>query len=250
MDLTQQWHAPASSAAGAARSRVEYRLAGVRLEADAVDCGDIPFEQCDPVRTFPNWRLKRHYDGYHWMGALGTTVGFESLTERAFLIELDRTPGVVAVASQPMWIRWVLPTGQREHAPDYFVRLESGQAVLIDVNPAAHIDDDVREQFDTTARFAADRGWWYVVYDAESQVRMANLRFLAPFRNWGDGDELPSLPAGRQALAEAAAVHGVGADGYAHCYARLWSGSLETDLDQPLGLSTLVWERSASCALQ
>lgn len=245
MDLTQQWHAPSSSAAGATQFRVEYRLGGVRLEADAVDCDDMSFEQCDPVRNFPNWRLKRHYDGYQWMAALGTTVGFESLTERGCLIELDRTPGVIAVASQPMWIRWVLPTGEREHAPDYFVRLEGGQAVLIDVKPAARIDDDVRQQFDTTARFAADRGWWYVVYDAESRVRMANLRFLAPFRNYGDGEELPPLPAGGQELTQAAAMHGVGADGYARCYARLWSGSLEADLDQPLSRNTFVWERSA-----
>jgi hypothetical protein len=119
MDLTQQWHAPASPAAGATRSRVEYRLSGTRLEVDALDCDDIPFERCDPVRNFPNWRLKRHYDGYHWLGSLGTTVGFESLMERACLIELDRTPGVVAVASQPMWIRWVSPAGQRVNRPDF-----------------------------------------------------------------------------------------------------------------------------------
>jgi len=53
------------------------------------------------------------------------------------LIELDRTPGVVAVASQPMWIRWTLTEGGREHCPDYFVRLDDGQAVLMDVKPGS-----------------------------------------------------------------------------------------------------------------
>ena len=155
MDLTQQWPSPPAPEVGVTRARVEYRLDGVQLELDAIDCDDVPFERGDPVRSFPSWRLKRHYDGYHWMGVLGASIGFESLTERSCLIELDRTPGVVAVASQPMWIRWVTPDGLREHYPDYFVRLEDGQAVLMDVKPAAQIKDDVRKQFDMTAVFAA-----------------------------------------------------------------------------------------------
>ncbi|WP_167497466.1 TnsA-like heteromeric transposase endonuclease subunit [Microbacterium maritypicum] len=125
----------------------------MQLELDAVDCDDVPFERGDAVRSFPSWRLKRHYDGYHWMGALGTSIGFESLTERGCLIELDRTPGVVSVASQPMWIRWTTTDGPRGHYPDYFVRLDDGRAVLMDVKPAAQIKDDVREQFDMTAVF-------------------------------------------------------------------------------------------------
>ncbi|GEC76811.1 hypothetical protein GCM10010213_29370 [Microbacterium maritypicum] len=153
MDLTQQWPVPPSPGVDRKRARVEYRLDGVQLELDAVDCDDVPFERGDAVRSFPSWRLKRHYDGYHWMGALGTSIGFESLTERGCLIELDRTPGVVSVASQPMWIRWTTTDGPRGHYPDYFVRLDDGRAVLMDVKPAAQIKDDVREQFDMTAVF-------------------------------------------------------------------------------------------------
>ncbi|MCZ0711113.1 TnsA-like heteromeric transposase endonuclease subunit [Microbacterium paraoxydans] len=245
MDLTQQWLAPSAREVGVTRARVEYSLDGVQLELDAVDCDDVPFERGDPVRSFPNWRLKRHYDGYHWMGLLGRSIGFESLTERGCLIELDRTPGVVAVASQPMWIRWTTPDGSREHYPDYFVRLADGRAVLIDVKPAHRIDDDAREQFDMTAVFAAQRGWRYVIYDAESQVREANLRFLAPFRGSASTGWVPKLPNDGLPLAEVAALYGVGAEGYAHCYAHLWSGVLESDFDQPLSVKTIVRERSA-----
>ncbi|AZS46068.1 hypothetical protein CVS53_00735 [Microbacterium oxydans] len=178
------------------------------------------------------------------MGALGASVGFESLTERGCLIELDRTPGVVAIASQPMWIRWTTPDGPREHCPDYFVRLDDGHAVLMDVKPATQIKDDVRRQFDMTAVFAAERGWRYVVYDAESVVREANLRFLGPFRDWASSEELPMLPEDGLPLAEVAALLGVGSEGFAHCYAHLWSGALEADLDQALNIRTIVWQRS------
>ncbi|WP_052514674.1 TnsA-like heteromeric transposase endonuclease subunit [Microbacterium maritypicum] len=245
MDLTLQWPTPLAPGVGVTRARVEYRLDGVQLELDAVDCDDVPFERGDPARTFPSWRLKRHHDGYHWMGALGSSIGFESLTERGCLIELDRTPGVVAVASQPMWIRWVTPDGLREHYPDYFVRLDDGTAVLMDVKPAARIDDDVRAQFDMTGQFAAERGWRYVVYDAESQIREANLRFLAPFRGSASTEELPGLPEDGLPLAEAAALLGVGSEGYARCYAHLWSGLLETDLEEALSTKSIVWERRA-----
>ena len=244
MDLTQQWPVPPTTKANRTRARVEYRLDGVQLELDAVDCDSVPFERGDPVRNFPSWRLKRHYDGYHWMGALGASVGFESLTVRGCLIELDRTPGVVAIASQPMWIRWTTPDGPREHCPDYFVRLDDGHAVLMDVKPATQIKDDVRRQFDMTAVFAAERGWRYVVYDAESVVREANLRFLGPFRDWASSEELPMLPEDGLPLAEVAALLGVGSEGFAHCYAHLWSGALEADLDQALNIRTIVWQRS------
>lgn len=245
MDLTQQWLASPAPGLAVKRTRVEYRLDGVQLEVDAVDCNDVAFEKGAPVRSFPSWRLKRHYDGYHWMGALGVSIGFESLTERDCLIELDRTPGVVGVASQPMWIRWTTAGGLGEHYPDYFVRLDGRQAVLMDVKPAHQIDDDVRAQFDMTALFAAERGWRYVVYDAESPIRAANLRFLAPFRDSAISENSPKLPEGGLPLSEVASLFDVGSKGYAHCYALLWVGALEADLEQPLSSKTIVWERSA-----
>ena len=244
MDLTQQWQAPPSSVARGMQARVEYRLGGAHLEIDAVDCDEVPFEHAEPVRSFPSWRLKRHYDGHHWMRSLGVSIGFESLTERACLIELDRTPGVIAAASQPMWIHWDAHDRRRDHCPDYFVRLDGGAAVLIDVKPATQIDGDVRQQFDMTASFAADRGWSYVVYDGESRARQANLRFLTVFGDRGAVGDLPSLPEGGLPLAKVAALLGNGSDGYARCYAHLWSGRYEADLDRPLSARTVVRERS------
>lgn len=246
MDLTQQWQAPSSPVvAGSMQVRVEYRLGGAHLEIDAVDCDHVPFEHAEPVRSFPSWRLKRHYDGHHWMRSLGVSIGFESLTERACLIELDRTSDVTAVASQPMWIHWDAPDGKRNHCPDYFVRLDGGRVVLIDVKPAAQIDSDVRQQFDMTASFAADRGWSYVVYDGESPARQANLRFLNVFGGRGAAGDVPSLPHEGLPLAEVAALLGSGSDGYARCYAHLWSGQYEADLDLPLSTRTVLRERSA-----
>lgn len=52
------------------------------------------------------------------------------------------------------------------------------------------------------------------------------------------------LPEDGLPLAEVAALLGVGSEGFAHCYAHLWSGALEADLDQALNIRTIVWQRS------
>jgi len=102
MDLTLQWaYSPELEGLSFGRCLVEHRLDGVHRELIASDVGDVAFERCDPVRSFPSWRGKRHYDGHQWMGCLGRSVGFESLLERACLIALPSSDGVRAVTALP-----------------------------------------------------------------------------------------------------------------------------------------------------
>lgn len=241
MDLTLQW-CPSSvvELPDKWRCRVDYRLDGLAIEADVSDVADVAFEACEPVRVFPSWRGKRHYNGYQSMIHGGRAVGFESLTERACLIELDRLPSVVEVASQPMGISWSSAGVTSEHAPDYFVRLTDGSAVLIDVRPTERIDERARAQFDLTALLCRRLDWSYVVFEGTSKTRAANLRFLARFGRLLGHALVPRIPPEGVSLAAMADALGGGAEGLAECYGLLWNQKLRADLEAPLNVTTTV----------
>ncbi|MBF0816255.1 TnsA-like heteromeric transposase endonuclease subunit [Microbacterium paludicola] len=241
---TSLWTGPEPSAAVDA-CRVEFELDGKRLELDAVDVSELPFERATAVREFPAWRGKRHYSGSLWMEGVRGHVAFESLAERLCLIELDRDPRVTGVASQPMWIRWG-DGSPREHAPDYFVRLSDGTGALIDVRPRERIDDAARVQFDRTAIFCRIQGWRYAVYAPDSPIRDANLRFLLRYREprWRSAEITARAAGFRGALGALADVidDGDRAEAFGRAYALMWSGQIIADLEQPLSpRSAVTW---------
>lgn len=241
LDLFLQW-APGVRPDDDASCQVEFQLSGVRRTLDALDVSDVAFEAADPVRSFPAWRGRRHYDGAYWMESSGTSVPFESLTERACLVELDRRGGICMVSSQPMWVRW---NGAKsaKHVPDYFARAVDGRPLLIDVKPEKHLDDDdVRAQFDRTATLAKVLGWTYLVFGGSSVIRDANLRFLMRFRGQPWRDQLGQFDynGAVASIAEIAGQMGGGEMGLARCYYLIWNGKLSVDLEQPLSLKTLV----------
>lgn len=224
--------------------RVEYQLRDDRLEVDVADACDVPFETCEPVRAFPTWPGKRHYSGLFFMESVRRHIGFESLAERSFLAELDRTPGVVGVASQPMWVHWARED-RPPHAPDYFVRLDDGSGVVVDVKPLGRIDQRVREQFDRTAQMCREVGWRYVVFSEDSRVRESNLRFLMRYRHaqWATDDAERRLRGFVGTLDHAVSLLGNTPEAFGHCYSLVWRGALAADLSQPLALTTtLSWE--------
>jgi hypothetical protein len=52
---------------------------------------------------------------------------------------MDFDPDVVAVSSQPFWLRWSDGKGRsRRHAPDFFARRVGGTAVVVDVRTDDH----------------------------------------------------------------------------------------------------------------
>jgi len=54
-------------------------------------------------------------------------VQFESLLEREYLLASDATVDVVAITAQPLALLWPHGSpGERNHVPDFFVRLTSG----------------------------------------------------------------------------------------------------------------------------
>ncbi|MDT5349969.1 MAG: hypothetical protein QOH91_3256 [Mycobacterium sp.] len=62
---------------------------------------------------------------------------FESLLEREYLLAPDATVDVVAITAQPLALLWPHGSpGERNHVPDFFVRLTSGDGRPIMVNVA------------------------------------------------------------------------------------------------------------------
>lgn len=245
MLLNHPWLVP-SRALVTGSCQIEYRLDAARLEADVVDVVDVPFENCDPVREFPAWQGKRHRSGLLWMERNGRHVPFESLAERTCLIELDRTPGVSLVSSQPMWIRW---GGEKPeaHAPDYFVRFEDGAGMVVDVRPLARIDEKAAHQFDRTAALCRDCGWGYAVYAPDSEVRDANMRFLMRFRDrsWRSNEAESAVRGAVGTIESIARILDSHGDGLARCFSLIWTGHLIVDLDVPLSLrSSVCWRES------
>ena len=245
MDLTLQWRSPVLVIPE--RCRVEFRHAGAHVELDLTDVSDVAFELADPVREFPSWPGKRHFNGYFWMSQMARSVGFESLVERSFLMELDRLGSARAVSSQPMWLKSWEPE-LHEHFPDYFVRLSSGESVLVDVRPTELIDDDAREQFDRTSSLCQQVGWRYVVFEGLSPIRDANLRFLLRYREVERAERVPSIPPQGMLLRDVVDALGGGAGGLLRCYGMLWHKQLETNLEIELSRRSVLRGAASTCA--
>ena len=83
------------------------------------------------------------------------------------------------------------------------------------------------------------------MFEDASKTHEANLRFLARYQHVPDGGETPRLPSGGAPLAVVAELLGDGPEGYARCYARLWAGALQMDLESPLNLKTTLRGKDA-----
>src|SRR5260370_7159287 len=96
---------------------------------------------------------------------------------------MDFDPAVAAVASQPFWLRWRDEEDRvRRHAPDYFVRKHDGSAVVVDVRPDDRIPERDAATFAVTAAASEPSGCDYRRSRAPDPVRVANARWLPPFR--------------------------------------------------------------------
>jgi hypothetical protein len=137
-----------------------------------------------PVRSFPSYRGQRNFPGWYWSATLGHRIGFESWVERDHLIALDFDPSVVAMVSQPFWLHWTERAGKaRRHAPDFLVRLDDGQVVVLDSRPAELVEASDREAFAATDRACAQVDWRYAVWDRLDTVVVANQRWLSGYRH-------------------------------------------------------------------
>jgi hypothetical protein len=237
----------ASVVSGAAGFELEYwPVAGERSRGSLAGCWSVPFERCRPVRSFPSYRGQSSFSGWWWLATTAEHVGYESWLERDHLIAFDADPDVALVASQPFWIYWSQGGKTRRHAPDYFLRLRDGRAVVIDVRVDERIADRDAEGFGATARACASVGWEYRRVGAVAAVSAANRRWLAGYRHPrcrrpGLVVELAEVFTEPTALMVGAEAVGDPIVVLPTLFHLLWSGELRADLDTALlGASTEV----------
>jgi hypothetical protein len=145
---------------------------------------DIPFEDAAPIRTAPNYKGQRNYTGEWWCATTQRHAAYESWVERDFLMSADFDNDVIGIAVQPFTFRFFACSGSlREHTPDVFLRHPNGDATVVDVRPAALVDNDAKEAFEATWRLCDEVGWNYCHAGEQPPIRSANLRWLAGYRN-------------------------------------------------------------------
>jgi hypothetical protein len=154
----------------------------VSLPAPAV--GGVDFARVAPYRRVRSHRGQRNYCGDWWLQTLKRHVTFESWCERDHLIALDFDPEVAAVAAQPFSLSFQASDGcQREHVPDFFVRMVNGASVVVDVRPDNLIGVVDVEKFVATAQLCAQHGWTYRRVGEIPSPWIDNVRWLAGYRH-------------------------------------------------------------------
>ncbi len=220
---------------------------GERAVADLADCWSAPFEVLSPVRTIVSYKGQRNFTGSWWCATTRDHVGYESWLERDHLVLLDFDPAVVGISSQPCALDLDVSSGRRRHTPDYFVRLNDGTGVVIDVRPDSLVAADA-EVFEATAAMCELVGWRYRRLGGINSLLVANVRWLAGYRHPRCVDQDV-----REQLLRASAVGAWTVDSLAEAVGQrvlvlptlfhlLWSGELTAELCRaPLRLSSAVW---------
>jgi hypothetical protein len=156
---------------------------GERRRTALPECFGVRFEEAQPARSFPSFRGQRNFPGWWWSSTMSGHVGYESWLERDHVMLLDFDPQIVALASQPFWLRWIREDRVRRHLPDYFVRRADGTGVVVDVRADDRIEPTDAEAFDATAAACAEMGWEFRRVGTLDPVFAANLRWLSRYRH-------------------------------------------------------------------
>jgi hypothetical protein len=164
---------------------LEFQVAGGAWQREPLaSCGGARFEEALPVRPFRFEKGLRSFAGWWYFATTGTHVGFESWLERDHLMLMDFDPDVLAVSSQPFWLRWRDGDGgSRRHVPDFFARKAGGGGLVVDVRPDDRIPARDAETFAVTAAACDAAGWEYRRAGDLDPVLAANMRWLSRYRH-------------------------------------------------------------------
>ena len=236
----------AADAAGE-RFALDFRLARGAWRRELLwSCCGTRFEEALPARPFRFEKGLQSFAGWWYLATTGSHVGFESWLERDHLMLMDFDPDVVAVSSQPFWLRWTDGTGRlRRHAPDFFARRADGTAVVTDVRPDDRIPARDAEVFTVTARACEAAGWGYRRAGDLDPVLVANVRWLSRYRHRRclvpevAAVLLEAFATGR-GLFEGAELAGDRLRVLPVLFHLMWCRRLAADLTVPLGAETVV----------
>jgi hypothetical protein len=228
---------------------VEYQLAAEGWRRERLGaCADQCFEDAVPVRPFHFEKRQASFAGWWWAAMTGSHVGFESWLERDHLMLMDFDREVVAVSSQPFWLRWRDEDGRgRRHAPDFFARRADGTGVVVDVRPDDRIEAKDAAVFALTGAACAAAGWEYRRAGEIDPVLAANVRWLSRYRHPRCAPAAEISAVLLDAFADGAGLFdGAGRAGdrlvvLPGLFHLMWRGFLAADLSgEPLGPATMI----------
>jgi hypothetical protein len=157
---------------------------------------------------------------------------YESLLERDWMLLMDFDREVEWICEQPLRLRYVSDGRPVSHVPDLLV-WRQGAPELCDVKSEERLDDPTfRAQVEATGLACAEAGVGYRVLSEPDQQLLANVRWLAGFR-----ERPPDLDGERARMLSRLAA--------ASCtIAKLVSGAREPMLARPV-LMSLLWAGDA-----
>jgi hypothetical protein len=136
-----------------------------------------------PWRTFRWHRGQKHYSGTYWSSTEQRHVIYESRLELTRLLFADFDGRVRRIIAQPFLLRATVERRERKHVPDYLLLTNDGP-IVVDVKPHARLArPKITFTLDWTRRLVEQRGWRYEVWSEPPETELANIRFLAGFRN-------------------------------------------------------------------
>lgn len=211
------------------------------------DATQVARYQCAPWRTFRWWYGQRHYSGKYWSATMRKHVIYESRLELARLIYADYDRKVTSIEAQPFLIEAEVNGQPRRHVPDFLLHTLTGP-IVVDVKPLDRINDDkVAHTLGWTHQFVDGLGWDYEVWTEPPAADLANLRFLAGYRNdrYLNSKVLEELRSARLhelTVGEAIAEHSAWPETIvraALCHL-LWLQTVQTDLTAPLQSTSIL----------
>ncbi|MEU3365147.1 TnsA-like heteromeric transposase endonuclease subunit [Streptomyces pseudogriseolus] len=200
---------------------------------------DVPFEDSPAVRPFPVRHGRRVAPGWWWSSTTGRLVAYGSGVMRTELMLLDRDPAVAALACRPVELVWREDGKTVGHTPQLMARLQDGSGLLLDCAGRSGPSARLAERARVVAAAAKAAGWSYRLAGPPDPVLVANVRWLAGYRNpryaagpWTPalleafGSPRPAVEAVRE-LGDPIAV-------WPAVFHALWNGVLRVRLDEPL----------------
>lgn len=214
----------------------------------------LPFVDLDDSVPFRNVRHVRgqvNHPGWLWCATAERHVQHESRLERWRLLLADFDPEIVDIREQPFQVVMRKADGRLgNHVPDFFFRRRTLGPLLVNVKPPDWEDrKSTREVTRLMGPLCAQLGWEYEIWTGGSSTVLANVQWLAGFRDARRCGATPEAVASVLAIAvdsptlgdleELAASAGV-ARPRAVAMHLLWTHRLTSDLDSVLDTDSPV----------
>ncbi|MHB8695477.1 MAG: TnsA-like heteromeric transposase endonuclease subunit [Solirubrobacteraceae bacterium] len=225
------------------------RVGGEQVRGCLADMSLALLRGCEPVRSPGAYQRQRHMPGRWFSTTTGGFLEYESLLERDWMLLMDFDREVEWICEQPLRLRYVRDGRPASHVPDLLV-WRQGAPELCDVKSQERVDDLMfRAQVEATGLACAGAGIGYRVLSEPEQQLLANVRWLAGFRERPadpDGERariLTALAAGSCTVAEL--VSGAREPMLARPVLMhlLWASDALVDLSTPIGEDSVVWAR-------